>query len=80
MEKTVGLTSQQINDEVYPIYTYMSLVFIVLLATLYHYTLKTGKFSNFLNDKLVLVIGTLGRLSTRFLLLYGRSLLMMQLM
>jgi hypothetical protein len=63
-------TEDQVNDEVYPWSTYAYLPFLLLL----------GPFAELFSYRIAILFGILGRVATRIMLLYGTSLLEMQLM
>ncbi|KAF4758949.1 hypothetical protein FOZ63_031904 [Perkinsus olseni] len=65
-----GFTDDQINSQIYPWSTYACIPFLLV----------GGCLSEFVGYKLALILGALGRLATRFLLLFGSSLLEMQIM
>jgi len=72
-----GFTRDAVNNDIYPVYTYTSLVVVSLLAA----SEVCGVGANrIVNDKVIIVFGCLNRIVTRFLLLFGTSLLDMQLM
>ncbi|KAF4715770.1 hypothetical protein FOZ62_002950, partial [Perkinsus olseni] len=70
VKETKGFTDDQINSQIYPWSTYACIPFLLV----------GGCLSEFVGYKLELILGALGRLATRFLLLFGSSLLDMQIM
>mmetsp|Transcript_105169 Transcript_105169/g.201917 ORF Transcript_105169/g.201917 Transcript_105169/m.201917 type:complete len:459 (+) Transcript_105169:139-1515(+) len=79
-----GLTEQQVNDDVYPCFTYSSFVILLLVAgsKCIQFGLCSGlvRCSWQLSDQLLILFGCTGRVITRFLLLFGTGLRQMQLM
>lgn len=65
-----SFSEDQVNDEIYPWSTYAYLPFLLLL----------GPAAELCSYRVAILIGISGRLVTRFLLLYGESILDMQLM
>lgn len=65
-----SFTTNQVNNDIYPWSTYAYLPFLLLL----------GPFAELFSYQFAILFGILGRVATRFLLLYGNSLLEMQLM
>ena len=63
-------SENQVNNEIYPWSTYAYLPFLLLL----------GPFAEIFSYRIAIIIGIIGRIITRFLLLYGTSLVDMQLM
>ncbi|XP_024533258.1 thiamine transporter 1-like [Selaginella moellendorffii] len=70
LTKVKGFSNNVVTTEIFPVSVYSTLVFTLLAAPACTY----------LKYRSVILIGTLGRLSTFFILLFGRSLLSMQLM
>ena len=65
-----SFSEDQVNDQIYPWSTYAYLPFLLLL----------GPFAELFSYRLSILFGICGRVATRFLLLFGKSLLSMQLM
>jgi hypothetical protein len=63
-------SEDQVNDDIYPWSTYAYLPFLLLL----------GPYAELFSYRVAILLGICGRLVTRFLLIYGRSLFEMQLM
>mmetsp|Transcript_79573 Transcript_79573/g.233965 ORF Transcript_79573/g.233965 Transcript_79573/m.233965 type:complete len:459 (-) Transcript_79573:101-1477(-) len=74
------LTADEVNNSVYPVYTYTSLVMVVILATLKVAGFVRLRRCRHLTDKALILLGCAGRVATRLLLLFGDSLAAMQLM
>jgi hypothetical protein len=65
-----NFTEDEVNNEIYPFSTYAYLVFLVFL----------GPFAEIYSYRIAIIIGLMGRIGTRFLLLFGRSVGAMQAM
>lgn len=65
-----SFSEDQVNDEIYPWSTYAYLPFLLVL----------GPWAELFSYRAAILVGICGRLVTRFLLLYGTSILDMQLM
>ncbi|CAJ1386979.1 unnamed protein product [Effrenium voratum] len=78
LEEVKHLTKHQRDAEVYTVFTYASLVVVSLVAALKLHTLHTPMKG--ISDKALILFGCAARLATRLLLLWGDSLLAMQLM
>lgn len=63
-------TDHQVNDEIYPWSTYAYLPFLLIL----------GPFAELYSYQIAILLGILGRVATRAILLYGKSLQEMRLM
>jgi hypothetical protein len=63
-------TTSQINNEIYPFSTYAYLPFLLLL----------GPYAELFSYRIAILVGILGRVATRLLLLFGTTLYQMQLM
>jgi hypothetical protein len=63
-------TENQINNEIYPFSTYAYLPFLLLL----------GPYAELFSYRIAILVGILGRVATRLLLLFGTTLFEMQLM
>ena len=70
-----GFTDHQINDRIYPVWTYAYFPLMVAAAAA-----LLAPCSRPPPLKALIVLGAAGRLATRFLLLYGKTLVQMQLM
>lgn len=66
--QTKGFTNDQIEQDIFPIWTYAYFVSVVIC----------GLISEVLQYKPVLVLGSLARVATRLILIFGTSMLMMQ--
>eukprot|EP00501_MAST-03F_sp_TOSAG23-6_P001791 GSMAST32.ASY1.ANO1.1869.1 assembled CDS len=66
----VGLSKSEVNDSVYPIWTYAYFVSLLLF----------GGVSEYLRYTPIIYLGVLGRILTRIILLFGNTLWQMQLM
>ena len=64
------LTQNEVNNKVYPWATYAYLPFLVIL----------GSYAEVVSYRTAILTGVFGRLATRFILLFGTTLLEMQLM
>ncbi|KAF4659530.1 hypothetical protein FOZ61_001196 [Perkinsus olseni] len=69
LRQVKGFTEAQINNEIFPVWTYSSLVLIFI----------SGFIAEFLGCRIVLFCGSLGRVATRLLLLFGTEVWQMQL-
>lgn len=65
-----SFSEDQVNDEIYPWSTYAYLPFLLVL----------GPWAELFSYRAAILVGICGRLVTRFLLLYGTSILDMQMM
>ena len=74
MESDCEVTKDQINNEVFPVYTYMALIILVVLSFFAILSMYIPGFGKVQNDKVIIVFGSLGRLTTRLLLLFGKGL------
>lgn len=75
-----NFTHAQVNNDIYPVYTYVSMLLLVTLAIA-----QVSRFSAesqlwLLKDKVLILVGCAGRCSVRMLLLFGESLFAMQFM
>lgn len=65
-----NFSEDEVNDEIYPWSTYAYLPFLLVL----------GPLAELFSYRAAILVGICGRLVTRFLLLYGKSILDMQMM
>ncbi|EER09538.1 conserved hypothetical protein [Perkinsus marinus ATCC 50983] len=70
LRETKGFTDDQINSQIYPWSTYACIPFLLI----------GGLLSEFIGYKFMLILGAMGRLTTRILLLFGTTVFEMQIM
>lgn len=75
-----NFTHAQVNDDIYPVYTYVSMLLLVALAIAHVSWFSAESQLWFLRDKVLILVGSAGRCSVRVLLLFGESLISMQVM
>ncbi|KAF4676802.1 hypothetical protein FOL47_004973 [Perkinsus chesapeaki] len=68
LNQVKGFTMDQINNEIFPVWTYSALVIIF----------ASGFIAEFLGYRAVLILGGVGRVCTRFILMFGTTVLQMQ--
>ena len=61
--EVIGLSSTEVDEDVYPLWTYASVAFFPLVSLLLH----------FFDARVIVGVGLIGRLVTRGLLLFGRA-------
>eukprot|EP00929_Paragymnodinium_shiwhaense_P095930 TRINITY_DN5725_c0_g2_i1.p1 TRINITY_DN5725_c0_g2~~TRINITY_DN5725_c0_g2_i1.p1 ORF type:complete len:496 (-),score=88.74 TRINITY_DN5725_c0_g2_i1:55-1542(-) len=75
-----GFSHDDVNNKVYPVYTYTSTILVIFVACIKVYSFLSGWCPRVLSDKALILIGCAGRLATRYLLLFAETLFAMQIM
>ena len=67
-----NFTVNEVNNEIFPWSTYAYLIFLVVLMI--------GPMTKLVSFRAAIIVGVMGRVVTRFLLIYGTTILQMQIM